>query len=76
MSKPELVKEEAKVWRAVRMHLHGATNIFGMLDTNINLVPYNAEIQSGGLFLTNPRDASKGQLVTWAGIKTVLYERN
>lgn len=73
MSKVEA--EPAKAWKAVRMHLHGATNLFGDQATNVSLATLSPEIQSGGVFVTNPRDPSKGQLVPWAGIKTVLYER-
>ncbi len=80
MSKPSLVTSTvevapAPVWRAVRMHLHGPTSLFGDQSTNVNLVTYSAQSQPEGLFLINPRDPSKGQLITWAGIKTVLYER-
>lgn len=69
------VAEETKE-RIVRLHVHQATNVFGMLETNIGANDLVFSRDPDGIMITskNPKNAGKAQLLPWANIKTVLIE--
>ncbi len=76
MNKPELVKEGTKELRIVRLHVHQATNVYGMLETNIGDKRLSFKRDPDGIMVTSsdPGNAGKAQLLPWANIKTVLFE--